>query len=100
MADLSREEMRRLARLGATVTGLDRSPEMVEQARAAYPQIEFLVGDAAAFGFEEPFDAVFSNATLHWVRRPAEVAASTPAVESSTARASCGATPRQSTTAR
>lgn len=32
-------------------------------------------GDAAALGFAEEFDAVFSNAALHWMVRPAAVVA-------------------------
>ena len=31
------------------------------------PDIEFVVADAADFSFTGPFDAVFSNAALHWV---------------------------------
>ena len=49
------------------VVGLDKSQEMIEAAKAAYPEIQFLLGDAANFEFEEKFDAVFSNAALHWV---------------------------------
>ena len=52
---------------GAEVLGIDNSLEMVEAARAAYPDIEFVVADAADFSFTESFDAVFSNAALHWV---------------------------------
>jgi trans-aconitate methyltransferase len=62
-----------IAAVGATVVGLDQSAEMLEQARAAYPRLPFLAGDACQFAFEEPFDAVFSNATLHWVRPPEAV---------------------------
>jgi trans-aconitate methyltransferase len=47
---------------------------MLEQARAAYPGLEFVQGDARAFTFARPFDAVFSNAVLHWVREPDAVA--------------------------
>ncbi len=54
--------------LGAEVTGLDHSAAMLAQARAAYPSIPFVEGDAAGFTVEQPFDAVFSNAALHWVR--------------------------------
>jgi trans-aconitate methyltransferase len=60
----------RVAAAGAGVVGLDHSAEMLAQARAAYPGIEFVQGDARAFAFAKPFDAVFSNATLHWVRPP------------------------------
>ncbi|WP_200975685.1 class I SAM-dependent methyltransferase [Echinicola sp. 20G] len=52
---------------GAKVIGLDQSPEMVAKAQSLYPAIEFKVGDAADFSFGEKFDAIFSNATLHWV---------------------------------
>jgi trans-aconitate methyltransferase len=56
-----------IAEAGAEVVGIDSSLEMVEAARAAYPDINFVVVDAAEFSFTEPFDAVFSNAALHWV---------------------------------
>jgi SAM-dependent methyltransferase len=32
--------------------------------------LRFEVADATNFHFEEPFDAVFSNATLHWIKEP------------------------------
>jgi trans-aconitate methyltransferase len=64
----------RLAEAGAVVVGLDRSAEMLHQARAAYPHLAFVEGDARTFSFAEPFDAVFSNAALHWVRPPEAVA--------------------------
>ena len=63
----------RIAESGATVVGLDHSAEMLEQARAAYPRLQFVQGDAREFTFAEPFDAVFSNAVLHWVRPPEAV---------------------------
>jgi trans-aconitate methyltransferase len=56
-----------IAERGAAVIGLDRSPEMIAAARRNFPALTFVEGDAAAFQFDEPFDAVFSNATLHWV---------------------------------
>ncbi len=58
----------RIARSGATVVGLDNSAEMLAEARKNYPDLEFVSGDAAGFGVSEPFDAVFSNAALHWVQ--------------------------------
>jgi len=64
----------RIAEAGAKAIGLDRSPEMVSQARANYPDIEFQTGDATDFAFAEPFDAVFSNAALHWVPQAGDVA--------------------------
>jgi trans-aconitate 2-methyltransferase len=57
-----------IARAGAQVIGLDSSADMVAGARKNYPELTFVVGDAAAFRFAEPFDAVFSNAALHWVK--------------------------------
>jgi trans-aconitate methyltransferase len=63
-----------IARAGAAVVGLDQSEDMLAQARAAYPGLEFVRGDARDFAFGEPFDAVFSNAMLHWVRPPEPVA--------------------------
>jgi trans-aconitate methyltransferase len=57
-----------IARSGATVVGLDKSAEMLAEARKNYPDLAFVLGDAASFHFQEPFDAVFSNAALHWVK--------------------------------
>jgi SAM-dependent methyltransferase len=57
----------RIAESGAAVVGLDRSPEMLAAARSSYPRLEFVEGDAADFTLPGEFDAVFSNATLHWV---------------------------------
>ena len=57
---------------GANVVGIDASAEMVEKAAKAYPDVDFKVADATDFHFEEKFDAVFSNATLHWVHKADE----------------------------
>ena len=57
-----------IAHGGAEVVGIDHSPEMVAQARRNYPHLRFDVGDARTFAVDEPFDAVFSNAVLHWVK--------------------------------
>jgi trans-aconitate methyltransferase len=57
-----------IAASGAQVVGLDSSPEMLGQARQNYPKLKFVLADATDFRFEEPFDAVFSNAALHWVK--------------------------------
>jgi trans-aconitate 2-methyltransferase len=43
---------------------------MVAQASASFPQLRFAVADATNFTVPEPVDAVFSNATLHWVQPP------------------------------
>ncbi|MEI6946450.1 methyltransferase domain-containing protein [Paraflavisolibacter sp. H34] len=52
---------------GATVLGMDSSPDMIQKAIAKYPGITFDVQSATGFAYDEPFDAIFSNATLHWV---------------------------------
>jgi trans-aconitate methyltransferase len=59
---------------GAQVTGIDSSPDMIGQARQNYPAIKFVLGDAAAMQFIAEFDAIFSNAALHWMLNPAAVA--------------------------
>lgn len=61
---------KQIADRGAAVIGLDNSPDMIASARTAYSDLAFVLGDAADFAFGEPFDAVFSNATLHWVKPP------------------------------
>lgn len=63
-----------IAARGAEIVGLDSSPAMIEAARRQYPELEFTVGDAREFSFPNPFDAVFSNATLHWISEAGEVA--------------------------
>jgi trans-aconitate methyltransferase len=62
-----------IAESGAKVMGVDRSAEMVAAAQAAYPKLKFEVVDARKLSFEERFDAVFSNATLHWIHEPEAV---------------------------
>jgi trans-aconitate methyltransferase len=71
----TRQLTRALAESGARLIGIDKSPEMIADAQRNYPEIEFRVADASGFAFEEPFDAVFSNAALHWVKRAEEAAA-------------------------
>jgi trans-aconitate methyltransferase len=61
-----------IAQTGARVIGLDNSPSMLTTARENYPQLEFRLADAAEFSTPEQFDAVFSNAVLHWVTRAEE----------------------------
>lgn len=47
--------------------GIDSSAEMIADAKSKYPHIEFIVANAANFSVDQTFDAVFSNAALHWV---------------------------------
>jgi len=57
----------KIAERAAQVIGMDASPEMIAQARANFPSIEFRVADATKFELEQPVNAVFSNAVLHWI---------------------------------
>jgi trans-aconitate methyltransferase len=63
----------KIAATGALMTGVDRSPEMIRHARASYPAIRFEIEDATKISLTETFDAVFSNATLHWIKQPEKV---------------------------
>lgn len=63
-----------IARLGATVTGVDSSPDMVAAAREKYAGLRFEVVDGQALHYEHEFDAVFSNAAIHWMPRAEAVA--------------------------
>jgi SAM-dependent methyltransferase len=65
----------KIAETGAQVVGVDRSPEMIRQAKEKYPSLRFEVMDAREISLDETFDAVFSNATLHWIKEPERVIA-------------------------
>jgi len=64
-----------LAARGAVVTGLDASDEMLTAARARHPALTFTAADAQSLGYDGAFDAVFSNAALHWMPRADDVVA-------------------------
>jgi len=53
---------------GAKVTGVDSSEDMIKAAQNK--GVEAYVANAAALPYRNEFDAVFSNATLHWVKPP------------------------------
>ena len=57
-----------IGKSGARMIGMDSSNEMVSEAKNNYPNLQFFVKDAASFQFDRPFDAIFSNAVLHWVK--------------------------------
>lgn len=58
-----------LADRGHDAVGMDASEELLKIAWEKYPDISFFHGDAADFQTERKFDAVFSNAVLHWIDR-------------------------------
>ena len=62
-----------LADAGVEVVGVDASESQIAAARAR--GLDARVADATALTFEREFDAVFSNAALHWVRPPERAAA-------------------------
>ena len=70
-----------IAERGAAVTGVDSDAAMIEAARAqfprtAHPTLQFAQADGEALeeaSLAGPFDAVFSNAALHWMTRPKAV---------------------------
>lgn len=52
---------------GATLVGLDNSPEMIAAATKDFPQGTWLQADLATWRADAPFDLVFANATLQWL---------------------------------
>jgi SAM-dependent methyltransferase len=56
----------RIAAAGATVVAVDAAPDMVRAARMR--GLDARVQDGQQLDFHEEFDAVFSNAALHWMR--------------------------------
>lgn len=68
------ELTRAIADRGALVTGLDADAGMIAQARRLHPELSFQVGDGQELTFANDFEAVFSNAALHWMTRPRDVA--------------------------
>ncbi len=57
----------KISQLAREAVGVDSSIEMIADAKEKFKGIDFQAADAASFSFEEKFDAIFSNATLHWV---------------------------------
>ena len=61
----------KIAAAGARVTGVDTSPELITAARAK--GLDILEMDGQALSFDGEFDAVFSNAALHWMLKVDDV---------------------------
>jgi trans-aconitate methyltransferase len=64
----------KIAAAGAKVMGVDSSPSMVAAAQAR--KVDVLLASSEALGFDHEFDAVFSNAALHWMHNQDAVLAS------------------------
>ena len=63
----------KLKDLGVSVVGVDASPEQIAAAKKR--GVDARVMDGACLTFEREFDAVFSNAALHWMLGPDQVIA-------------------------
>lgn len=61
----------KIAALGAGVVAVDASAEQIAAARKR--GLDAHVADGEALAYEAAFDAVFSNAALHWMRDPEAV---------------------------
>lgn len=60
----------KIATSAAVVMGIDNAPAMISKAKQNYPHLRFDVADGRNFQVEQPLDAVFSNAALHWIKEP------------------------------
>lgn len=63
-----------IAEKAAEVIGIDSSPQMIQKAQQAYPLVRFQTADITGYTSTTSFDAVFSNATLHWVLQAPQAA--------------------------
>ena len=61
----------KLAEIGCSVVGIDGSAAQIEAARKL--GLDARVMDGEKLSFDGEFDAVFSNAALHWMRDPEAV---------------------------
>jgi len=52
----------------ARVCGLDSSKEMLSSAKKSYPDQEWIMADIKDWSAATPYDVVFSNAALQWIR--------------------------------
>ena len=57
--------------LGPEVIGVDASPDLIDAAKAR--GLNAQLGDGHNLLFDASFDAVFSNAALHWMKKPDQV---------------------------
>lgn len=60
---------------GATVTGIDSSAAMIKAATEKYPLLHFYNASVTEYVKKDYYDAIFSNAVLHWVQEKQKAAA-------------------------
>lgn len=53
--------------IGATVRGVDSSPDMIDAARKRLPNVQFDTVDIGTWNESGPFDVIFANAVLQWL---------------------------------
>lgn len=58
---------KKLAEMGYRVLGVDASEDMLALAKAEYPDLKFISGNALSFTLEQKADVIFSNAVFHWI---------------------------------
>lgn len=63
--------LKQLVEAGATAVGVDTSQSFVDTAHEAGHDVRLMSGEAMTF--ENDFDAVFSNAAIHWMKDKAAV---------------------------
>lgn len=51
----------------ADITGVDNSPAMLEEARAALPGCRFVEADICQYRPQEPLSLIYANASLQWI---------------------------------
>jgi trans-aconitate methyltransferase len=59
-----------IAQRSRSCMGIDSSADMIVQAKTKYCDLTFVVDDGHTFRLTQQFDAVFSNAALHWMTKP------------------------------
>ncbi|MET0389848.1 MAG: trans-aconitate 2-methyltransferase [Polyangiales bacterium] len=52
---------------GATIVGVDSSPQMLQSARSTLPDVEWVQSDLRDFQPSQPVDVLFANAVLQWL---------------------------------
>ncbi|MCC2625767.1 MAG: SAM-dependent methyltransferase [Burkholderiales bacterium] len=62
-----------IALRNAKVIGIDSSESMISEAKKNYPSTQFICANGQDFNLGDSFDAVFSNAALHWMMEPQKV---------------------------